>query len=73
MYFTAGTTETELKIETSGLYFTVSIDGCSFSGFQKDVHMDMQISGELNGHNINFTYSGLASLLRVDGTVEGTI
>jgi len=55
----AGSTDTELKFNVSNSLFDVEIDGCNFSGTQKDANVDLVYSGNLNGDKMEVTVTGL--------------
>ncbi len=67
----AGATDTELSIDVEGSLLTVDIDGCSFSGAQKDSNVDLQYFGELNGNEIEVTLRGLVFMVPIDCTSTG--
>lgn len=67
----AGSTETELEIDVSGSIFTVDVDGCNFSGSQKDSNVDLEYSGNLNGDKIEVSLRGLVFMNPFDCTATG--
>lgn len=68
---TAGATENELNFNVSGSIFSVEIDGCNFSGSQKDSNVDLVYSGNLNGDKMEVTLAGLVFMLPIDCTTTG--
>lgn len=67
----AGASETELSIDVEGSLFNVEINGCSFSGAQRDANVDLLYSGELNGNEIEVTLKGLVFMIPIDCTSTG--
>lgn len=68
----AGATATQLIVESGGATFEVDIDGCDFSGFQKDDNADLVYSGNLNGDEVEFRLQGIVFGRRIDCTTTGT-
>lgn len=67
----AGSTETALNFDVSGSLFNVEIDGCNFTGSQKDSNLDLVYSGNLSGDKLEVTIEGLVFGLPFDCTTIG--
>ncbi len=68
----AGPTDSQLSIDLDGALFTVDIDGCNFSGTQRDTNVDLEYSGSLNGNKIEVTLRGLVFMNVIDCTSTGS-
>lgn len=68
---TSGGSDTELRFDVGGSIFNVTIDGCNFSGTQKDSNVDLEYSGNLSGDKIEVTLKGLVFMVPFDCTASG--
>ena len=68
---TDGNAENEVIIDVSGFKIAVVIDGCSFTGSDKNADVDITFSGSLSGENIKVKLSGTAFNTPLDCESQG--
>lgn len=64
-------TANEVTVNVDGFIIDVVIDGCTFSGTDKNADVDVLFSGSLNKENLKVKLEGTAFNIVLDCEVEG--
>ena len=67
----SGTADNELIVNVSNFNVNVIIDGCNFSGVDKNADVDLTFSGSLSGDNLTVKVEGSAFEIVLDCESKG--